>query len=396
MWQTVKNQYHLLVAVLANVVYGSSAKSLKVIGVTGTDGKTTTVSLIYHILETSGHRASMIASTGATINGKAYDTGFHVTTPSSLSIQKFLKKALDGKCEYFVLEVTSHSIDQNRVYGIPFRIAVLTNVTHEHLDYHKTYENYLNTKLRFVISADTCIVNRDDASFSSFSRLQSKNPNKKYISYGLSEISNVNPGNFDISSFSLKGEFNKYNLLAAVAVARNLGISDSKIIRAVNSFKFPAGRMETVYDKDFKVIIDFAHTPNSFKNVLNFVRPLTEGRIIHVFGSAGQRDKSKRPDLGKISSEFADLLILTSEDPRRENAERIVKDIEKGIADKSKVIRVLDREKAIEKAVEEAKKGDLILITGKAQESSMNYGSGEKPWDEFKAVKSALEKYNFI
>ena len=165
MWQETKNIYHFFVAVLANAIFLFPARGIKVIAVTGTDGKTTTVNLIYHILKNAGHKTSMISSISAVINGKTYDTGFHVTTPSSFSLQKFLKRAKDANCEYFVLEATSHAIDQNRIVGIPIKVGVLTNITNEHLDYHKTYENYLKTKSKLLEKSEICIINQDDKSY---------------------------------------------------------------------------------------------------------------------------------------------------------------------------------------------------------------------------------------
>lgn len=391
MWQKIKNKYHLLIAVIANIIYFFPGKKIKVIGITGTDGKTTTVNLIYHILKTAGFKTSMVSSLGAIINGKNHDIGFHVTTPSSLLLQKLLRKAVDGACEYFVLEVTSHALDQNRVYGIPFELGILTNVTNEHLDYHKTYRNYLKTKVKLLTNSRICLVNKDDKSFSF---LPEKN-NKKYITYGLSKASDYNPQNFDIKNLNLVGEFNQYNVLAAVSACKTLGLKDEIIKKALKTFYPPIGRVDFVYEKDFKVMIDFAHTPNSFEKILTFIRPTVKGRLIHVFGSAGERDAIKRPILGEISSKYSDVIVLTAEDPRKENIENIIAEIKRGIKNnKCEVIEIADRKKAIEEAIRIAKKGDLVLITGKAQEASINYGKGEEPWNEFEITKQALKKRN--
>ncbi len=390
MWQKTKNIYHFFVAVLANAIFLFPARDIKVIAVTGTDGKTTTVNLIYHILKNAGHKTSMISSISAVINGKTYDTGFHVTTPSSFSLQKFLKRAKDANCEYFVLEATSHAIDQNRIGGIPIKVGVLTNITNEHLDYHKTYENYLKTKSKLLEKSEICIVNQDDKSYNFL--LKTKDVNKKLRTYGLSKKSEYNPGVLEIKDCKLFGDFNKYNILAAAATARVLGIKDEEVIKALKSFQVPIGREDYVYKKDFSVMVDFAHTPNAFEQVLSALKPIVKGKIIHVFGSAGERDKLKRSEMGKVSSKYSDLIILTAEDPRGEDVNEIINQIAVGI-DKKKPIRMIpDRKRAILEGIKIAEKGDLVLITGKAQESSMNYGHGEEPWDEFIAVEDALEE----
>ncbi|MBI2033131.1 MAG: UDP-N-acetylmuramoyl-L-alanyl-D-glutamate--2,6-diaminopimelate ligase [Candidatus Levybacteria bacterium] len=394
MWQWIKNQYHLATALLANIYYRFPSRKLVVIGVTGTDGKTTTVSLIYHILKTSGKKASMISSVGAIIGGKEYDVGFHVTNPASWPLQGFIKKASQAS-EYLVLEVTSHGLDQFRVYGVRFNIGVITNITHEHLDYHKTYKNYVKAKAKLLQRADLAIVNKDDESYDLINKLLKKK--KAVITYGKSKGSDISTDTFPFKT-KLIGEFNTYNCLAAVSVCKQLGISDADIRKGVETFEAPIGREEIVYKKDFTVMIDFAHTPNSFEQVLSALRPLVKKRIIHVFGSAGQRDFTKRPKMGAISAKYADVVVLTSEDPRTESIDSIMKDIINGIKDAQErmengtLLIIPNRQEAIAKAISIAQKGDLVITTGKAHEKSMNYGNGEEPWDEFGAVKKALEK----
>lgn len=395
MWQRIKNIYHFFVAIFANILFFFPARKIKVIAVTGTDGKTTTVNLIYHILKSSGAKVSMISSIAAVIDGKSYDTGFHVTTPTSFSLQKFLRKARNKKSEYFVLEVTSHAIDQNRTVGIPIKVGVLTNVTNEHLDYHKTYDNYLQTKIKLLKKAKTCIVNSDDSSYMFLSEVKSQKTQGDWITYGLSEGSDYSERTFNIKGNNLLGEFNKYNVLASVAACKALGIADESIKKALKSFRMPIGRVDYVYREDFSVMIDFAHTSNASEQILKAVRPTIKGNLIHVFGSAGERDVLKRPFLGEISSQYCDIIILTAEDPRTEDVNAIISEIEVGIKKgKCEVIRIPDRKEAIQAAIQMAKKDDLVLITGKSQESSMNYGKGEEPWDEYKMVEEALEARN--
>lgn len=392
MWQEIKNIYHLMVAILANLIFFFPARGMKVIAVTGTDGKTTTVNLIYHILKCSGYKVSMVSSIAAVIDGKAYDTGFHVTTPASFSLQKFLRKAKNKKSEYFVLEVTSHAIDQNRISGIPIKVGVLTNVTNEHLDYHKTYDKYLKTKVKLLNKAEISVVNSDDSSYTLLSEAKNNKSQESWITYGLSDSSDYNPKTFDISKARLVGDFNKYNILAAVSAAKSLGVKDEVVKKALGSFHEPIGRVDYVYQKDFSIMIDFAHTPNAFEKILSTVRPITKGKIIHVFGSAGERDALKRPFLGEISSQYCDILVLTAEDPRSEDVNKIIAEIEVGIKkEQAEVIRIPDRKEAIEAAVQMAKKDDLVLITGKAQEGSMTTDQQELPWDEFAVVEEALK-----
>lgn len=404
MWQKFKNIYHLCVAVAANVWFGFPSRNIIVVGVTGTDGKTTTTSLLYHILNVSGQKASMISSVGAIINNRKYSLPFHVTTLPPFALQSFIKMAARGRTKnkkiYLVLEVTSHALDQYRIFGTSFNVGLITNVSHEHLDYHKTYKEYVNTKVKLLNNSKTAIINKDDRAYKLISPILKKNRSiERIITYGLKNGADINSGNF-IFETSLLGDFNKHNVLAAVTAARVLGLRDGQIRKAVSSFVPPVGRQDVVHKKDFSVMIDFAHTPNSFDRILDSLRPKVSGRLIHVFGSAGQRDRTKRPEMGKTSSEYSDLIIITSEDPRSENVEDINKEILSGIEDASerleqgKIQIIPDRQKAIEEAIAIAKKGDFVIITGKAHEKAMNYGKGEVPWDEYKVVKRALQKRN--
>lgn len=391
MIRKLKNFYHRISAHISNIFFLFPGKKLKVIGVTGTDGKTTTVNLIYHILKENNRSVSMLTSIGANIGTKVYETGFHVTTPSSYSLQKLLRKAVKSKSEYFVLEVTSHALDQYRTLGIPFLIGIVTNVTSEHLDYHKTFDNYLRTKEKLLIMSETAIVNKDDASYTLFSDSRNKKDTSNWITYGFNESADVNLKNFYFESKNLLGDFNKYNVLAAAACARKLGISDNEIRSAIKTFKMPLGRVDFVYENGYSVVIDFAHTPNAFEQLLSALRAGTSGRLIHVFGSAGERDHAKRPFMGEISSKYADILFLTSEDPRSEDVDKIIDEIESGIKKKdAKVFKLADRKDAIEAAMEMAGKGDLVVITGKAHEKSMTYGNKDYPWDEYKVVQDAI------
>lgn len=388
MLQKVKNIYHAVIALLGCVFYRFPSRELKVIGVTGTDGKTTTVNLIYHILKTTGKKVSMISSVNAQIGDKTYDTGFHITTPDPFMIQKFLRQAVNNGSEFFILETTSHALDQNRVFGVSYEIGVLTNVTHEHLDYHKTYKNYVATKAKLLQKAKFAITNIDDKSFTLIKNLVDSG---KLTTYGIRK-GEIIPQTLPFTT-NLPGEYNQYNCLATIAVSRKLGIPGDQIRKALISFKPVIGRMETVYDKDFKIIIDFAHTPNALNEVLKTVRPTVSDRLIHVFGSAGLRDVTKRPMMGGVSDEFADISILTAEDPRTENVNDIIAQIKTGFK-KHKPLEIPDRQEAIDYAIGIASPGDTTIITGKSHEKSMCFGKKEYPWSDFDAVKKALKGTN--
>ncbi len=352
--QKLKNIYHLFQAIIANLYYGFPSRRLKVIGVTGTDGKTTTTHLIAHILKMAGKKVSFVSSVVA--------SGFHVTTPSSFTLQKLLKQSVENGDEYFVLETTSHALDQNRVWGINYEIGVITNITHEHLDYHKTYENYVKTKLKLLAMAKVGIEN-------------------------TSKIASI------IKKIPELTKFNQYNYSAAYTVCKELDLSDEIILKAMNSFQLPKGRLDLVYDKDFKVIIDFAHTPNALLQLLPEIRKKylkQSGRLIHVFGSAGLRDFTKRSLMGEASDKFSDIIILTEEDYRTEDPQLICQQITSRIKNKNYQI-ILDRQRAINKAIKTAKENDVVVITGKGHENSLCRGKIEYPWDEYKAVKKALK-----
>lgn len=364
--QKLKNIYHLFQAILANLLYGFPSRKLKVIGITGTDGKTTTTHLIAHILKSAGKKVSFISSVFASVGGKESDIGFHVTTPSSFALQKLLKQSADNDDEYFVLETTSHALDQNRVWGINYEIGVITNITHEHLDYHGNYEDYAKTKLKLLKLAKIGI------------------KNTTVISNIVKKIPNLT-------------EFNRSNYSSAYNVCKQLGLPDEKILKALETFKLPKGRLDLVYDKDFKIIIDFAHTPNALLQLLPSVRKLyleKGGRLIHVFGSAGLRDFTKRPLMGEASAKYSDVIYITEEDYRTEDPEEICKQIASGIKKKGYKI-VLDRQEAINQAIKTAKVDDVVVLTGKAHEKSLCRGKTEYPWDEYEAVKKALKTVKY-
>lgn len=383
--QKLKNIFHLLQALLANIYYRFPSRRLKVIGVTGTDGKTTTTHLIYHILKASGKRASMIST--------VCTPGLHTTTPSSFTVQKLLKKAADAGDKYFVLETTSHALDQNRVFGVNFMVSVMTNVTHEHLDYHITYKDYLLTKAKLLLNSSVSLINSDDQSYVRLKEILDNNK-KTFYTYGFKNEADYR---FDFRKENNEkiAEFNAYNYLSAFSVCRVLGIPGKEIATALQNFKLPTGRQDILYDKDFTVISDFAHTPNSLHAVLKNLKGKlhgSEGRLIHVFGSAGLRDATKRPLMGEESAKYADIIVLTEEDYRTEDPATICQQIAVGIPSSKQPLVILNREEAVKKALSLAKKGDIVIITGKGHEQSLCRGDKEFPWDERKVVLKFLKQ----
>ncbi len=365
---------HLLEAVREQVLYRFPVKHLTVIGVTGTDGKTTTTSLIYHILTTAGIKTGISSTLGSA----------HTTTQGRGWVHRFLRQCLDRGCTHAVIEVTSIGFDQLRVWGVPFTIGVLTNIANnEHLDYHGTFEKYRDTKINFLLGCRTIVANGDDPSFT---YLQSKITSQKLISYSLSDWAG-----YDFKT-KLLGDFNKSNILAAAAVARSFNISELIIKKAVASFEPPAGRLEIVVQTPFTIIVDFAHTPQAFEKVLPVAKGLGK-KLIHVFGATGNRDKAKRPIMAKIAALNDDYIFLTHEDTYSENPTDILTQLESGLIDTGyKDYEVVsDRQEAIKKALAMARPGDVVIITGVGHQRSMNIAGQEVPWNEPKIVKELLD-----
>lgn len=362
MLQKIKNWKHLLFAVLANIIYGFPAQKLTVIGVTGTDGKTTTTSLIYWILLQSKKRVAKITTVGSEINGEIVSSSLHTTTPDSFALQKFIREAVNSGCDYLVMEVSSHGIDQKRIWGIPFAIGALTNITNnEHLDYHGNFENYKQTKLRFLKSCRKQFVNQPEK-------------NIKYKS-------------------QLLGKFNEENINLAAAVCQSLGISQDVIVKAVESFSAPPGRLEMILRKPFTVIVDFAHTPGAFEKILPVARSFKTfkaNKLIHVFGATGERDKSKRPLMAQIAAKFDDYIFLTHEDTYLEDKMVIIKDLENGLITSGfKNYKIItERKEAILHALKMAGPGDVVILTGVGHQTTMNIGGTEIPWSDQNVVKN--------
>jgi UDP-N-acetylmuramoyl-L-alanyl-D-glutamate--2,6-diaminopimelate ligase len=385
MLQTFKNLYHLCKAILACVYFGFPGKRITIIGVTGTDGKTTTCTALYHVIKSAHKKVALITTIGAYFDDKEFDTGLHTTTPDAFLLQKLLKKAMSEKYDYVILETTSHAIDQNRTWGISYFACGITNVTPEHLDYHKTFDRYLETKSRLLINAKYAFINEDDSS--SYQKLRTilNNRRKPFISYNKNDMSQLFPHLQD---------YNQSNFTLVMLLAQKLGIDKVKVIDALKTFTFPKGRYDEFHYKSHHIIIDFAHTPNSLKKLLQHIKDThSDKKIIHVFGCAGERDIYKRPQMGLISSQISNVCIFTEEDYRSENINDIFTQMKGDIQNTEHIICIQDRMQAMQKAIEIAKENSIIVLTGKGHEQSLARGNKEYPWDEKKNILTVIDDY---
>ena len=379
----------------AEIKHGFPARRLKIIGITGTDGKTTTATLVYHILQHANIEAGLVSTVGAYLGRKQLDTGFHVTSPNPGDLQRLLRDMLNQGITYVVLEVTSHGLYQHRLWGVEPIMAGVTNVDQEHLDYHLTYRQYLQAKALLLKNSQLAILNADDQSFQQLKQLVKRRP---MISYSLSD--NLAPELNQAISQRFPERFNRSNARLAASIADQLGIAPTKVAQAIESFAGVPGRMENVPTKrQLRVVVDFAHTPQGLAASLTSLREQLKnqrqpGRLIAVYGSAGLRDRRKRPAMGKIGAELADLVVLTAEDPRTENTWSIIRQMKEGVRHHHrKLVSIADRRRAIEYAINElAKPGDLVAILGKGHEQSMCYGTTELPWDDRQVAQTALER----
>jgi len=367
MIRRLKNVYHWFRSWFWVVYYGYPARNLTVIGVTGTDGKTTTTTLIYEILKAAGIKAGYVT----TVNSG----GLHVTNPDASVLQKLLRQMVDTGCTHVVLEVTSHGLDQNRVVGCNFKIGVLTNITHEHLDYHKTMEEYVAAKAKLFRNVKYAVLPNFQFSSTNF-QISSE---AEIIKYSKTKNRDINPG--------LRGEYNKYNIAAAVAVAKIFKIQDSTINKTVKGFAGVPGRREEVkMGQKFRCIVDFAHTPNALEQLLVSLRRETKSKIILVFGCTGERDKEKRPVMGRIADKYADEVIVTTDDVRSESQDEIYEQIVSWMRRRPR--REDDRDRAIEMGVEMAKAGDIVVAAGMGHETTQLIGKTEVE----RSDKGAFEK----
>ena len=408
-------------AYLSAAFYGFPAHQLTVIGVTGTDGKTTTSNLLYKILQQAGIQAGMISTVNAVIGDEEIDTGFHVTTPEAPDVQRYLAHMLAAGLTHVVLESTSHGLAQHRVTACEYDIGVVTNITHEHLDHHGSYEAYRAAKgMLFASLAHTqpkpggvpplAVLNRDDQSYAYLAEVAqvrqvaySLNPGSDYSAHDIYYEDGRLAFSVDGPGFSVElrpnlvGDFNVSNCLAALAAAvSGLGIDPQVAAQGIANLNGVPGRMERIdLGQPFTAVVDFAHTPFALQAALQTARRMTQGRVIAVFGSAGLRDRQKRRMMAAESVQKADISILTAEDPRTESLDAILEEMAGAAAaaggvEGSSFYRVPDRGAAIRLALKLARPGDLVISCGKGHEQSMCFGVTEYHWDDRTAMRAAL------
>ncbi len=412
------NYYHCLLAAIGAFLYRFPAKKLIVIGVTGTSGKSTVVEMINRILEKEGHKTAMLSSIKFKIGEEEKENMLKMTMPGRMKTQRFLRQAKNAGCEYVVLEVTSEGIKQYRHKFINFDVAILTNLSPEHIESHGGFEKYRRAKEQlFQETKEIHIINLDDKNADYFLSF----PASQRYCYGLNtkleaeklNIENcefVNATNIDISKdgiefivndtkfhLNLLGKFNVYNALAAISLGLSQGISLKTSKEALLEIKTIPGRMEIVADKPITVVIDYAHTPDALEKVYQTLVNYKEkkNKMVCVLGSCGGgRDKWKRPVLGEIAAKYCDKVIITNEDPYNEDPIEIIEQVARGA--QGRAIKILNRKKAIKDALELSKEGDIVIVTGKGSEPWMCVKGGKKiPWDDRQIARDWLNKYNF-
>ncbi len=347
---------------LACAFYNYPAQHLCTIGITGTDGKTTTANLISTLLETGGKRTGLMTTANFKISGQEWENATRQSTLEALEIQQFLRHMLDEHVTHAVIEATSHGLELHRVDGCAFDVGVVTNITHEHLDFHKTLDAYRRAKARLFEMLDS---SRDKGR-------------------GLHPVAILNR-----------------DCLAAIAAAYSQGVSVAAIARGLATVKGVTGRMERIDEgQPFAVIVDYAHTPDSLQKVLATLRPLTKGKLLVVFGSAGERDIQKRPVMGRIAAQMSDFFVITDEDPRDEDREAILREIATGAEVSGKrqgtdFLCIADRTQAIATAFVRAHPGDTVLLAGKGHEQSIIIGREKLPWDDRRVAREQLQKITF-
>jgi UDP-N-acetylmuramoyl-L-alanyl-D-glutamate--2,6-diaminopimelate ligase len=377
--------YHYILAFLASFFYLWPSRKIKVIGVTGTNGKTTVTEMIAAILEKGGFKVALLNSIRFKIGHKEKKNDLRMTMPGRFILQKFLKEAVKEKCHYAVLEVTSEGIKQFRHKFIKFEIAVFTNLSPEHIESHGSFEKYREAKLKlFEATKKVHIINLEDKNSDYFLKI----PAERKITFGLEK------GDFNLENTKIElqipGEFNLSNALSAFSVGKVLGVNEEIIREALKEFKGVPGRMEEIVSQPFKVIVDYAFTPNALEKVYQTLKE-NNNKLICVLGAAGGgRDKWKRPVLGEIASRYCEEIIVTNEDPYDEDPWQIIEQVAAG--SKGKARKILDRREGIKEALKLAKEGDTVVITGKGCEPSIVIKGIKIPWDDREVVKEEFQK----
>jgi len=392
----IKRPYHFVKTGLLNglrsqIKFGFPNKKLTILAITGTDGKTTSSTLLYHTLKTAGIKVALLSTVAAYVGDESIDTGFHVTTPSPYKLQEFMAKMVKENITHLVLEVTSHGEYQYRTWGVTPLIAGLTNIEHEHLDYHVTFDEYLKAKVNFLKKAPTIVLNEDIKVYTTVKRMLK---GKELLTFNKD------------SHFSKKIDsaikkrfpeyYNQYNAKLVTTICQKLEMLEDSIVEGVRTFAGVPGRYQQIPNKrNIRVIVDFAHTPQALHAVLTAAKSeMKSGKLITMFGCAGMRDKSKRPVMTQDAVEIADQVILTADDPRNEDVWSIIRQMKEQLTHgHERIISIPNRQKAIYYAINTlAKPGDTVVLASKGHEKSIAYDNQEYPWDEAKIAAAALAK----
>lgn len=396
-------------ALMSANFYNNPADKLKIIGVSGTNGKTTTTYIISNILKTAGYRVGVIGTIGIVINNKKLPTT--MTTPDPTIFHQILAQMVKSKVDYVVMEVSAHALALNKMAGIKFEVGILTNITQDHLDYFKTFSHYANTKLSFISPkyCKSAVVNLDDHLVCT---LFEKYENTNFLcrGFGLNNKQDATCNNFCINAdgikFSmqtnghnlncntkLRGKFNLYNIMGAIVACNNLGIADCDICKGIQTIQPIVGRFDVIpLFNGASIVVDYAHTPDGLQKILTSAREICKGRLISVFGCGGNRDKTKRPIMGQISAQLADYTIITSDNPRYEKPLDIVFDIKKGIDDKRNIKCILDRQQAIEYAVSISSEDDVIVVSGKGAEDYLEINGQKIKYSDYDVINQINNK----
>ena len=401
----VKNS-SIALGIVASNFYDNPSEKLTLAGITGTNGKTTTTTLLYNLFTQLGFRCALLSTIENRISDKVLNSNH--TTPDPITINQLLAQAVDEGCQYAFMEVSSHGIHQNRLAGLTFKIGAFTNITHDHLDYHQTFSNYIAAKKKFFYELPKtaiAITNMDDKN----GLIMLQNTNAKKVTYSLKSnseykgkiIENRLDGmllQFNNQEFwtVLAGKFNAYNELLAYTIASELGFDSLDIVTALSKLQRVKGRFETyVSDGKKYIIVDYAHTPHALQNILEAINQsrTRNEKLITVFGCGGHRDKEKRPKMGNIATRLSDLAIITSDNPRDENPDEIIQEIETGIEPQNtnKYLSITDRKQAIRTAIKMATPKDIILIAGKGHENYQEINGKHFPFDDMKIAKELLK-----
>lgn len=410
--RSVEDSYRISRVRLLSARYGNPAKSLKVLAVTGTNGKTTTICYLNEILKEAGYTTAMFSTAIIEIAGKSHINDLNATVADTRRMQQFFRDARKAKADYVMIEATSHALDQHKLYGVPIEAAIMTNLTQDHLDYHGTMDNYAAAKAKLFLDEPKFIVlNRDDEWFDYYDKSDASD---QKMTYGVHDESDARIDHVKLYkrgseatvvidtqtklelATALPGKYNVYNMTAAVTLAYLLGLKLTDIREGVANLESIPGRFERIEEgQPYDVIVDYAHTPDGLEKLLEAARAITKNRVILAFGACGDRDRAKRPIMGKIAADMADRIILTDEESYNEDPTQIRDEIRKGIEDASgdaKMTEVPDRKDAIAKALSIAKAGDTVLVTGMGHERFRIIQGHKIPWNDSEIVRGILGK----